>query len=367
MIPFLDLHQVNLPYEKAFQDKLKQILDRGWYILGDEVKTFESSFAQYCGVKHCIGVGNGLDALILIFKAYIELGQLKKGDEVLVPANTYIASILAVLEAGLVPVLIEPESTTYTIDPKEIEKNISHKVKAIMPVHLYGQLANMEVITFIAEKYNLLVVEDAAQAHGSSFRGTLAGNFGHAAAFSFYPGKNLGALGDGGAITTNDTNLATMLFALRNYGSKEKYVHDYRGVNTRLDEIQAAFLSVKLPYLNAENECRKKVAKKYLSEIINPNILLPTVNDWESHVFHLFVIQLENRNGLQQYLKENGIQSQIHYPVPPHKQEALPQMNNLQFPVTERIHQQVLSLPISPVVTDGEVDYIISKLNIFNA
>ena len=296
MIHFLNLRKLNQPFEVAFQKKMKQFLNGGWYILGNEVKQFETDFASYCGTKHCIGVGNGLDALVLIFKAYIHLGKLEKGDEVIVPANTYIASILAVLQADLVPVLVEPRLETYNINPEEIEAKITSKTKAILPVHLYGQLCEMKGINKIAQKHNLLVIEDAAQAHGSQFsEDEKAGNLSNAAAFSFYPGKNLGALGDAGAITTNDDALAAVLFSMRNYGSKVKYENEIIGVNSRLDELQAAFLNIKLKQLDSENEFRRSMARRYLSEIKNDKIIMPTWDLSQNHVFHLFVIRTSNR------------------------------------------------------------------------
>ena len=363
MIKFLDLKKINEPYENAFQEKLKSFLERGWYILGDEVAAFETNFARYCGSKYCIGVGNGFDALVLIFKAYIQLGKLQKGDEVIVPANTYIASILAVLEADLVPVLVEPKLETFNINPDLIQEKITLKTKVILVVHLYGQLAEMDKINEIANQNNLLVIEDAAQAHGAISEFKKSGNRSNAAAFSFYPGKNLGALGDGGAVTTNDSELAKTIKSLRNYGSEKKYYSDYIGVNSRLDEIQAAFLSVKLPNLDAENNSRKAIAKRYLTEIKNDKIVLPFWNFSNNHVFHLFVIRTENRNELQHYLLENGIQTMIHYPIPPHKQKAFESWNNLSFPITEMIHDEVLSLPMSPVLTKEEVDFVLEILN----
>lgn len=364
MIKFLDLHKINLPYQTAFHEKMQQLLDKGWFILGDEVKAFESNFANYCGAKHCIGVGNGLDALVLIFKAYIQLGKLQKGDEVIVPANTYIASILAILQADLVPVLVEPKLETYNINPNLIAAKITSKTKAILPVHLYGQLAEMEAINAIAKQYNLLVIEDAAQAHGaiSNLKSQIK-NQQSCAAYSFYPGKNLGALGDAGAITTNDDELAKVLFALRNYGSEQKYHNQYIGINSRLDELQAAFLNVKLPHLDSENELRRVIAKRYLDGIKNDKIILPTWNYTQNHVFHLFVIRTENRHELQAYLKQNNIETHIHYPIPPHKQRALSNWNSLSFPITEKIHNEVLSLPISPVMTEDEVDCVIKIVN----
>lgn len=363
MIKFLDLKKINATYETDFQQKLKLVLERGWYILGNEVKEFENNFANYCGTKHCIGVGNGLDALVLIFKGYIQLGKLQKGDEVIVPANTYIASILAILQADLVPVLVEPKLETYNINPDLIQEKISSKTKAILAVHLYGQLAEMDKINEIAIQNNLLVIEDAAQAHGAiSYFGN-CGNLSNAAAFSFYPGKNLGALGDGGAVTTNDYELAKTIQSLRNYGSEAKYQNEYIGVNSRLDELQAAFLNVKLPNLNIENNKRKAIAKRYLSNIKNDKITLPFWDLSGNHVFHLFVIRTENREQLQKYLLENEIETMIHYPIPPHKQKAFSNWNNLSFPITEKIHNEVLSLPISPVLTMEEVDFIIEILN----
>ena len=377
MIQFLDLKKINAPYETAFYEKLKLVLEKGWYILGNEVALFENNFANYCGTKYCVGVGNGFDALVLIFKGYIQLGKLQKGDEVIVPANTYIASILAILEADLIPVLVEPKLETYTLNPDLIPEKITSKTKAILAVHLYGQLAEMDAINEIARQNNLIVVEDAAQAHGAV--GPLIPEGGikelqkptkseamGACAFSFYPGKNLGALGDGGAVTTNDAELAKVIQSLRNYGSETKYRNEYVGVNSRLDELQAAFLNVKLPNLDKENNVRKAIAKRYLSEIKNDKIILPTLSSSgtkQSHVFHLFVIRTEKRNELQQYLLENGIQTMIHYPIPPHKQKAFLAWNDLSFPITEKIHSEVLSLPISPVLTVEEVRFIISILN----
>lgn len=366
MIPFLDLHKINKPHEEVFQQKLKGMLDKGWYIMGQEVKAFENDFAAYCGTDYCIGVGNGLDALVLIFKAYLELGRLQKGDEVLVPANTYIASILAVLQADLVPVLVEPKWETFNIDPDLIQEKITPKTKAILAVHLYGRLAEMDKIVDIAHKKGLLVIEDAAQTHGAVLNGKKSGNLGDAAGFSFYPGKNLGALGDAGAVTTNDPELAKTIYSLHNYGSEVKYYNDFIGINSRLDELQAAFLNVKLPYLNVENEKRRAVAKRYLKDIINEEILLP---DWDfsaRHVFHLFVVRTKNRDALQHYLSENGIQTMIHYPVAPHKQKALQPWKELSFPITEKIHDEVLSLPISPVMTEEEIDHVIQVLNAYS-
>lgn len=357
MIPFLDLQKINKPYEEAFQNKLKQVMNSGWYILGEEVKAFEENFANYCKSKYCIGVGNGLDAITLSFLAYIENGNLQKGDEIIVPANTYIASILGILHAGLVPVLVEPDIESYNINPKLIEEKISTKTKGILVVHLYGQLANMDEIIEIGFKYDLLIVEDCAQAHGLHFKGS------HTRTFSFYPGKNLGALGDGGAIVTNDEKLSNTILMLRNYGSEKKYYNDFIGFNSRLDELQAAFLNCKLSNLEYENEKRREVAKRYLTEIKNEKIKLPSFFDINNHVFHLFVIRSGKREELQSYLSYNGVHTLIHYPVPPHKQKALMEWNDLSFPITEKIHKEVLSLPMSPVMTDDEVSKVIEVLN----
>jgi dTDP-4-amino-4,6-dideoxygalactose transaminase len=371
MIKFLDLKKINERYEVAFQEKLKTVLENGWYILGNEVAAFETNFANYCDTKYCIGVGNGFDALVLIFKGYIQLGKLQKGDEVIVSANTYIASILAILQVDLIPVLAEPKLDTYNIDPDLIFEKITSKTKAILAVHLYGQLAEMDQINAIAAENNLLVVEDAAQGHGaelvesqkSKVESKKSGNLSYAAAFSFYPGKNLGALGDGGAITTNDAELAKTIQSLRNYGSEAKYKNEYIGVNSRLDELQAAFLNVKLPNLDSENNVRKAIAKRYLNEIKNDKITLPFWDFTDNHVFHLFVIRTDNRDKLHQFLLEKGVQTMIHYPIPPHKQKAFSNWNNLSFPITEKIHQEVLSLPISPVLSDNEVSFVIETLN----
>lgn len=364
MIKFLNLKKINQPFENAFQQKMEQFLDGGWYILGNEVKTFEIDFANYCGTKHCIGVGNGLDALVLIFKAYIQLGKLQKGDEVIVPANTYIASILAILQADLVPILVEPKLDTFNINPNLILEKITAKTKAILPVHLYGQLCEMTKINEIAKKYNLLLIEDAAQAHGSQFsKNQKAGNLSDAAAFSFYPGKNLGALGDAGAITTNNDALAAVLYSLRNYGSEVKYQNDFIGINSRLDELQATFLNVKLPQLDQENKLRRLIAKQFISEIKNDKIVLPYWDLTKNHVFHLFVIRTQNRTQLQQYLLDNDVETMIHYPIPPHKQKALSGWNNLSFPITEKIHGEVLSIPLNTTLKEEEIQHIISILN----
>lgn len=367
MIKFLDLKKINAPYQTAFQEKLNQVLDKGWYILGDEVHSFEHSFASYCGTQYCIGVGNGFDALVLLFKGYLELGKLQKGDAVLVPANTYIASILAILQAGLVPVLVEPNEFTYTIDVTAIAKSITPSTKAILVVHLYGQVADIDAVFALANAHDLLVLEDAAQSHGAHFRKKTSSSTVCNQAYSFYPGKNLGALGDGGAITTNDADLSQVLQSLRNYGSQEKYKNNFIGVNSRLDELQAAFLNVKLPYLDHANAQRIAVAQRYVNEIKNKKIILPYISKYTDkeicHVFHLFVIRTPNRDDLQKYLTKNGIETVVHYPIPPHKQKAFSYLNNLSFPITEKIHNEVLSLPMSPIMTPDEVSYVITILN----
>jgi dTDP-4-amino-4,6-dideoxygalactose transaminase len=364
MIKFLDLQKINAQYQEQFQEKLKLVLDKGWFILGDEVKLFETNFASYCGTKYCIGVGNGLDAIFLILKGYITLGKLQKGDEVIVPANTYIASILAILQADLVPVLVEPTIETYNINPNLIEAKITNKTKAILPVHLYGRFCEMDKINDIALKYDLLVIEDAAQAHGKfKIQKPKFKNQKSSIAYSFYPGKNLGALGDGGAITTNDDDLYKAILSLRNYGSEKKYHNEFIGINSRLDELQAAFLNVKLPNLDADNDQRRSIAKRYLFEIKNDKIVLPTWDFSNNHVFHLFVVRTENRYAFQEYLSKNSIETVIHYPIPPHKQKCFQSWNFLSFPITEKIHEEVLSLPISPVMTSQEVDYVIQIIN----
>jgi len=363
MIRFLDLHKINARHRDALLRKFSDVLDKSWFILGDEVKRFESDFAAFCGTGYCIGTGNGLDALVLIFKAYIQMGKLRAGDEILVPANTFIASMLAVEQAGLRTVLAEPDELTFNLDPKSVRSKITPKTKAILAVHLYGRLADMEALSDIASEYDLLLIEDAAQAHGASRNGTKAGNFGHAAAFSFYPSKNLGALGDAGAVTTNDDELAAAIFKLRNYGSETKYVHDTIGVNSRLDEIQAAFLNVRLGFLDEENAVRRDIARRYVSEISNPKITLPQYDGDDPHVFHLFVIRTADRASLANYLSTKGIETQIHYPIPAHKQNAFPNWNYLSFPVTEKLSDDVLSLPMSPVMTQDEVSRVIAALN----
>lgn len=364
MIKFLDLQQINLAHQQEIEEKLLQTFRSGWYLLGNEVKAFEEQLAVYTGAKHAIGVANGLDALRLILRGYIEMGVMKKGDEILVPANTYIASILAISDNGLVPVLVEPDLHTFNLDISKIEEKITAKTKAVMIVHLYGRVVWSEELVALANKHQLKIIEDNAQAIGAEWNGIKTGNLGDAAGFSFYPGKNLGALGDAGGITTNNEELAKTIRALANYGSNQKYVNIYQGLNSRLDEIQAAVLGVKLKYIDTENSRRKEIAKRYIAEIKNPNIILPEnpANEAE-HVWHLFVIRTAEREKLQNYLTEKGVQTLIHYPIPPHKQEAYKDWNNLSFPITEQIHDEVLSLPISPVMSDEEVSHVITCCN----
>ena len=369
MIPFLDLKKVNQQYQDELKAACNRVIDSGWYIGGQELGKFEQNFATYCGTKFAIGVANGLDALILILRAWKELGKLQDGDEVIVPANTYIASILAITANNLKAVLVEPDSKSLNISVEALEQAITLKTKAILAVHLYGQLADMPKIMQIAKQHKLLVLEDSAQAHGAEIEGIRAGNWGDASGFSFYPGKNLGALGDAGAVTTNDIELANMLKALRNYGSHEKYKNLVPGVNSRLDEIQAAMLDVKLTYLDQETTHRRQIASLYLSKIKNSYITLPLsqteVREYKQHVWHLFVLQTKYRDELQQYLLENGVQTLIHYPIPPHKQQAHKEWNDLSFPLTEKIHQQVLSLPMGPTQTLEETEKVVELCNSF--
>ena len=363
MISFLDLKAVNEQYITEIEKVLHKVIKSGWYILGTEVDLFEKEFAEYCGTDHCIGVANGLDALTIILKAY----GIGEGDEVIVPSNTYIASVLSVSANGADPILVEPDIASYNIDPKKIEEKITSRTKAILAVHLYGQSADMNAINQIAEKYNLKVIEDAAQAHGATYTGKRTGNLGNAAGFSFYPGKNLGALGDAGAITTNDGQLAEKIRALRNYGSHVKYENLYKGVNSRLDEIQAAILRIKLKELDRENERRREIATYYLNHINNSKIILPKIvnRDLSSHVWHLFVVRTKEREKLQSYLREKGIQTLIHYPVPPHKQQAYKEWSNLSYPISEQIHNEELSLPISPVQSIETTRKIVEVINSF--
>ncbi|MBT9300643.1 DegT/DnrJ/EryC1/StrS family aminotransferase [Pseudomonas sp. TAE6080] len=370
MIKFLELKDINNLCRDELVAACARVVDSGWYIGGAELKIFEKEFAAYCGTRHCIGVANGLDALMLVIRAWKELGYMSEGDEVIVPSNTYIASILAVSENGLVPVLVEPDPDTRNLSPAKVEAAITKKTKAILPVHLYGRMADMPKIMDIAKRHSLLVLEDSAQAHGAKIDGKKAGSWGDASGFSFYPGKNLGALGDAGAVTTNDDKLAATIRALGNYGSNEKYKNIYRGVNSRLDEIQAACLSVKLKYLDAQTVYRREVAQLYTATITNPLITLPVVSDFgvsrdSSHVWHVYTVLCEKRDELQKHLSDHGIQTLIHYPIPPHQQQAYAELACLSYPVAERIHQQILSLPIGPTLSMAEAQTIVSACNSF--
>lgn len=364
-VNFLDLQKVTAKYADEIHEAVNRVVDSGWYLQGKENEQFEVDYAKYIGTKYAIGCANGLDALIWIFRAYIEMGVMKSGDEVIVPANTYIATILAITENGLNPVLVEPKLSTYEIDDDIVEQAITPRTKAICIVHLYGQCAYTEKIGALCKKYNLKLVEDNAQAHGCLFAGRKTGSLGDAAGHSFYPGKNLGAFGDAGAVTTDDDELAETVRALANYGSQKKYVFKYTGRNSRLDEIQAAVLDVKLKHLDEDVAIRREVAKRYCNEITNPRIILPNVPDWHAHAFHLFPIRCESRDRLHDYLADQGIQTIIHYPIPPHKQKCYKEWNMLSLPVTEQIHREELSLPISPILTTEDVSYVVDKINGF--
>lgn len=364
-IKFLDLHELNQQYHLEINKAISRVLKSGHYILGDEIKDFESKFSKYIGTKYCVGTANGLDALRIIIKAYKELNIFKENDEIIVPANTFIASMLAISDNNLTPILVEPRIDTYNLDPDLIEKAITNKTKAIMVVHLYGQVTNMDKITKIAKKYNLKVIEDAAQAHGSIYKNKKAGNLGDVAGFSFYPTKNLGAFGDAGCITTNDSKLAKIVRSICNYGSSEKYINDYKGVNSRLDEIQAAILNVKLKYLDRDNKKRLAIAKYYLENIKNTKITLPSVVDIKNHNFYVFVVRCKERDLLKKHLENNDIGSLIHYPIPPHKQKAYKEWNELSLPITETIHNEILSIPISPIMKLSEAQKVVNAINSF--
>lgn len=360
MIKFLDLKAINEQHRLEMEAAIKRVLDSGWYLLGKEIESFEKEFSEYCGVKHAVGCANGLDALKLIIQAY----GFGPGDEIVAPANTYIASLISISANGATPVLVEPDINTYLIDPEKIEDAITSRTKAIMVVHLYGRAMDMTRILEIAKRYNLKVIEDSAQAHGAMFDGKRVGNLGDASGFSFYPGKNLGCLGDGGAVTTNDDELAEKIRALRNYGSDVKYHFPYRGTNSRLDEIQAALLRVKLPHLDNDNAIRRRIAERYCSEIKNPNVILPHLpDDAMQNVWHVFPVRAQNRAGFQQYLSDNGIQTVIHYPIPPHRQPAYVEWHGLTLPITEKIHEEIISLPISPVMSEEEVRKVVDVIN----
>ncbi|SOD78051.1 DegT/DnrJ/EryC1/StrS family aminotransferase [Spirosoma fluviale] len=369
MIPFLDLRQINAPYSQAIKSAIKRVSESGWYVLGKEVETFENEFAAYCQTTHCVGVANGLEALTLILNAW----AFPAKSEVIVASNAYIASVLSITHAGLTPVFVEPDPHTYLLDPLRIEAAITDNTRAILVVHLYGRCCDMEAINKLARRYNLNVLEDAAQAHGATYAGSQlnmphrkAGNLGDAAGWSFYPTKNLGALGDAGAITTNDGALAERLRALRNYGSGHKYINDYLGFNSRLDEIQAAVLSAKLPALPETNDRRKVLAKRYLTGIRNPDVVLPPADQLELDAWHLFVIQHPRRDELRTYLLEQGIGTDIHYPIPPHHQQAYAAFAHLSLPIAEQLHRNSLSLPLNPALTDHEADFIIETINLMS-
>ncbi|MGI2209573.1 DegT/DnrJ/EryC1/StrS family aminotransferase [Shewanella baltica] len=366
MVSFLNLKSINNQYRQELVNAATRVIESGWYILGNELESFEKNFSSFCGVKYAVGVANGLDALTLILNAWKKMGLLNEGDEVLVQANTYIASILAITANGLKPVLVEPDEFSFNLCPEKLRKAVTEKTRVILPVHLYGQISPMQDIMEIANEFNLLVLEDCAQAHGATIAGKKAGNWGHAAAFSFYPGKNLGALGDAGAITTNDSELLSAVKALRNYGSHKRYENIYVGTNSRLDEIQAAMLSVKLNYLERENSRRQEIANLYLSSINNDYIILPCVGEKQTHVWHLFVIKSAQRTALQAHLELNGVQSLIHYPIPPHKQQAYKELNDISLPLTETLHNEVLSLPIDPTMSNDDVYKVIEVVNGFS-
>ncbi|CEI11366.1 DegT/DnrJ/EryC1/StrS family aminotransferase [Xanthomonas citri] len=366
-VPFLDLRAVNARYADELKTAAARVIDAGWYVLGQELAAFEEEFASYCGTTHAVGVGNGLDALGLILRGYRELGVLREGDEIIVPANTFIATFLAISQNHLVLVPVEPDPVTFNIDPARVEKAIGPRTRAIMAVHLYGQLAEMQALQTLAHRYGLLLIEDAAQAHGASARGQRAGAFGDAAAFSFFPTKNLGALGDGGAVTTSDARLAERIRALRNYGSEVKYHHLCQGVNSRLDEMQAAFLRVKLGYLEDEIALRRAVARRYLHGICNPLIVLPAPVAEQQHVWHLFVVRSLQRDALQAHLLRQGIHTQIHYPVPPHRQPVYATLGEACLPLSEQLHREVLSLPMGPALDDAAVAHVIAACQSFGS
>jgi dTDP-4-amino-4,6-dideoxygalactose transaminase len=366
-VDFLNLKSVSAAYRNELVSAATRVIDGGWYIHGSEHEELEKEFAAYCGGGTCLGVANGLDALVLILRAAKELGRLKEGDEVIVPANTFIASVLAITENRLVPVLVEPDPRSFNLDPTRLAAAVSPRTKAIMAVHLYGQLASMPAICEFATEHKLMAIEDAAQAHGAEREGRRAGTWGVAAGFSFYPGKNLGGLGDGGAVVTRDPELATTIRALRNYGSRLKYHNLYQGVNSRLDEIQAAFLRVRLRHLDAENAHRQAVALRYLAEIRNPRVGLPeNVAGAQGHVWHLFVVRVPNRESFVKHLAAQGVETVVHYPIPPHRQECYPQLHHLSLPITEAIHREVVSLPISPVISAEQVSAVVEAVNAWN-
>lgn len=364
-VPFLSLKEITDQHSAEIHEAVASVIDSGWYLQGQAVEQFEKHYAAYIGTKHCIGVANGLDALTLILRAYKELGVMKDGDEIIVPANTYIASILAISENGLVPILIEPDIHTYEIDDSRIEEAVTERTRAVMIVHLYGRCAYTEKIKNICEKYDLKLIEDNAQAHGCRFGDKRTGSLGDAAGHSFYPGKNLGALGDAGAVTTDDEELAEVVRKLANYGSGQKYVFEYKGRNSRLDEIQAAVLDVKLKYLDEDNARRVAIASQYIDEITNQEIILPEKAVDGNYVYHIFPVRTKRRSALQEYLETCGIQTMIHYPISPHKQEAYAEWNKRGYPITEQIHKEELSLPISPYMKNESVSKVIDYINEF--
>jgi dTDP-4-amino-4,6-dideoxygalactose transaminase len=367
MVKFLDLKKINAQYSSELYKIAQEVIDSGWFLLGEKVKRFENELAQFIGVKNAVACANGLDALRLIFKAYIEMGVMEQGDEVIVPANTYIASILAITDNQLIPVFVEPDINSFNLDIDKIEDVITERTKAVLIVHLYGQVCYNEKLKSIANKYNIKVVEDNAQAIGAKYGEIRTGNLGDASGFSFYPGKNLGALGDSGAVTTNNDELAQIVRALANYGSDVKYYNEYKGLNSRMDEIQAGFLSVKLKFLDHENDIRREIASYYMNHISNSKIVLPQIvnNDKYSHVWHLFVIKTRLRNEFQKYLEDNEIHTLIHYPIPPHKQKCFKEYNRMTLEITEQIHNEVLSLPISSVMTEQEIFKVVDAINAF--
>lgn len=366
MLPYLDLQAVNRLHADEIHEAVRRVTDSGWYLLGEEEKRFEQHYAEYIGTRECVGVANGLDALTLIYRAYIELGLMHEGDEVIVPANTYIASILAITENRLKPIFVEPRLDTLEIDDERIEEAISPRTRSVMIVHLYGRCAYTDKIGDICRRHNVLLVEDNAQAHGCRFGDRRTGSIGHAAGHSFYPGKNLGAMGDGGAVTTDDKDLAAVVRSLANYGSKRKYEFRYAGRNSRLDEMQAAVLDVKLRHLDRDNARRWQIARYYYDHIENPAVTLPARFDDEQNVCHIFPVLSKERDRLQQHLAEQGIQTIIHYPIPPHRQECYPQYHALSLPVTDQIHREELSLPLHPALTDAEVQQVVEAVNGFN-
>lgn len=365
MIKFLDIQKITARQGREINEAVARVVNSGWYLQGSENAAFEAEYARFIGTSHAVGCANGLDALILIFRAYIETGLLKPGDEVIVPANTYIASILSITENGLVPVLVEPDIATCQIDPALIERAVTPRTRAVLIVHLYGRCAYTDAIGNICRRHNLLLVEDNAQAHGCRFGDRRTGSLGHAAAHSFYPGKNLGALGDGGAVSTDDDEIARTVRTLANYGSERKYIFRYQGRNSRLDEIQAAVLRVKLRLLDADNARRREIAGMYATGIVNESVTLPPVGDGTDSVYHIFPVFADGRDSLQQYLADNGVQTLIHYPVPPHRQQCYAEWAGRSYPVTELIHERELSLPMSPVLTDEEVRRVIDLVNLW--